>query len=88
MQNNHQPAASPDWGTAHQWSWQGYSCHWQRQGDPGSPALVLLHGFGASSGHWRRNAAGLAAAGWCVYGLGPDRLRGFEPAWPRPLPPS
>jgi len=30
---------------------------------------VLLHGFGASSGHWRRNAGTLAAAGWCVYGL-------------------
>jgi pimeloyl-ACP methyl ester carboxylesterase len=30
---------------------------------------VLVHGFGAASGHWRRNAAALAAAGWCVYGL-------------------
>lgn len=31
--------------------------------------LLLLHGFAASSGHWRHNVAGLAAAGWCVYGL-------------------
>lgn len=31
--------------------------------------LVLLHGFGSGSGHWRRNAGPLAAAGWCVYGL-------------------
>lgn len=30
---------------------------------------MLLHGFGAGSGHWRRNAGALAAAGWCVYGL-------------------
>jgi pimeloyl-ACP methyl ester carboxylesterase len=30
---------------------------------------VLLHGFGAASGHWRRNAAVLVEAGWCVYGL-------------------
>jgi pimeloyl-ACP methyl ester carboxylesterase len=38
-------------------------------GEAGRPALVLVHGFGAGSGHWRRNAGPLAAAGWCVYGL-------------------
>jgi pimeloyl-ACP methyl ester carboxylesterase len=38
-------------------------------GDSRQPALVLLHGFGAASGHWRHNAADLAAAGWCVYAL-------------------
>lgn len=30
---------------------------------------MLVHGFGAACGHWRHNAAALAAAGWCVYGL-------------------
>lgn len=69
MHRDHQPDASPDWGTPHRWSWQGLHCHWQCLGDPAHPALVLLHGFGASSGHWRRNAGPLAAAGWCVYGL-------------------
>ena len=66
---SHQPDASPHWGTAQLWHWQGLACHWQMLGDAALPALVLLHGFGASSGHWRRNAAHLAAAGWCVYGL-------------------
>jgi pimeloyl-ACP methyl ester carboxylesterase len=64
-----QPAPSARWGTGQFWAWQGLACHWQLLGDRQNPALVLLHGFGASSGHWRRNAAALAAAGWCVYGL-------------------
>ena len=39
------------------------------QGPPEGTALVLLHGFGASSDHWRFNADPLAAAGYRVYGL-------------------
>ena len=31
--------------------------------------MVLLHGFGASSSHWRHNAAPLTEAGYRVYGL-------------------
>jgi pimeloyl-ACP methyl ester carboxylesterase len=31
--------------------------------------MVLLHGFGASSSHWRHNAAPLTQAGYRVYGL-------------------
>ena len=38
-------------------------------GDRNHPALVLIHGFGAASGHWRHNAGELAAAGWCVYAI-------------------
>jgi pimeloyl-ACP methyl ester carboxylesterase len=34
-----------------------------------APPLVLIHGFGSGSGHWRRNASTLATAGWCVYAL-------------------
>ena len=58
-----------DWGEQATWQWQGQGCHWRRLGSEADPALVLLHGFGASSGHWRHNAAVLAAAGWCVYSL-------------------
>lgn len=38
-------------------------------GERQRPALVLIHGFGTASGHWRHNAAELAAAGWCVYAI-------------------
>jgi len=36
------------------WSWRGFEIGYQTQGDRG-PAIVLVHGFGASSGHWRKN---------------------------------
>ena len=57
------------WGRHSHWIWRGQSCHWRQLGDPSHPPLLLVHGFGAASGHWRRNAAVLAAAGWCVYGV-------------------
>ncbi|WP_338038161.1 alpha/beta fold hydrolase [Neosynechococcus sphagnicola] len=49
---------------SHLWQWQGFSIRYQSAGDAGkaaSPdplsraALVLIHGFGASSDHWRHN---------------------------------
>jgi pimeloyl-ACP methyl ester carboxylesterase len=36
------------------WLWRGYEIGYQTQGDTG-PAVVLVHGFGASAGHWRKN---------------------------------
>jgi pimeloyl-ACP methyl ester carboxylesterase len=72
----YQPAFEPsmaqqtaDWGEHRLWPWRGHNCHWRQLGEPHQPALVLVHGFGAGSGHWRRNAVVLARAGWCVYGL-------------------
>ena len=49
------------------WTWRGYTIRYtvQGQGDP----VVLLHGFGASLGHWRHNIPVLAAAGYRVYAL-------------------
>ncbi len=58
-----------DWGIHAEWLWRGERCHWRVLGDPTAPAVVLVHGFAAGSGHWRRNASVLAAAGWRVYGL-------------------
>jgi pimeloyl-ACP methyl ester carboxylesterase len=36
------------------WTWQGFSISYQTQGTTG-PNVVLVHGFGASAGHWRKN---------------------------------
>jgi len=58
-----------DWGDGGDWHWQGLRSHWRALGPEQGPPLVLLHGFGASSDHWRHNAAPLAAAGFRVYSL-------------------
>ncbi|MCM1981808.1 alpha/beta fold hydrolase [Lyngbya confervoides] len=36
------------------WIWQGHSIHYVQQGQKG-PCLLLVHGFGASTDHWRKN---------------------------------
>lgn len=42
--------------TSCNWNWRGYSIRYQScGGDNNGPALVLIHGFGANSDHWRKN---------------------------------
>lgn len=36
------------------WTWQGHKITYQQSGETGVP-VVLVHGFGASWGHWRKN---------------------------------
>ncbi len=38
----------------YQWQWQGHRICYQRLGELG-PAVLLVHGFGASWRHWRKN---------------------------------
>ena len=40
--------------TPRTWTWQGFPITYQSCGDTGA-AVVLIHGFGASWGHWRKN---------------------------------
>ncbi|MEB3160104.1 MAG: alpha/beta fold hydrolase [Synechocystis sp.] len=49
------------------WQWKEYQICYTVQGE-GQP-IVLIHGFGASIGHWRKNIAPLAAAGYQVYAV-------------------
>ena len=41
------------------WNWHSLPINYQQAGTTG-PALVLIHGFGASVGHWRKNIPTLA----------------------------
>lgn len=49
------------------WDWRGYDIKYVVAGK-GQP-IVLLHGFGAAIGHWRKNIPALAAAGYRVYAI-------------------
>ena len=41
------------------WMWRGHQINYQTAGETGA-ALLLIHGFGASVGHWRKNLPVLA----------------------------
>ncbi len=45
--------------TPQTWMWNGYPISYVAAGDSG-PAVVLVHGFGASWGHWRKNIPALS----------------------------
>jgi pimeloyl-ACP methyl ester carboxylesterase len=49
------------------WTWQGHQIKYTVMG-VGQP-LLLIHGFGASLGHWRKNIPVLAAQGYKVFAL-------------------
>ncbi|OKH18266.1 alpha/beta hydrolase [Hydrococcus rivularis NIES-593] len=52
-------SAAPIPGTY--WQWQGHSIYYVKAGakQAGRPPLLLVHGFGASTDHWRKNIAEL-----------------------------
>ncbi len=43
------------------WQWRGHNVYYVRAGEaqPQRPPLLLVHGFGASTDHWRKNISGL-----------------------------
>lgn len=49
------------------WTWRGHKIAYTVMGQ-GKP-LFLIHGFGASIGHWRQNIPVLAEAGYKVYAM-------------------
>ncbi|MEY2979002.1 MAG: hypothetical protein RLZZ435_3141 [Cyanobacteriota bacterium] len=66
------PSPDPNNGIArnfpvYQWHWQNHAIRYTVMGE-GQP-LLLVHGFGASIGHWRKNIPTLVQAGYQVYAL-------------------
>ncbi|MEG4349836.1 alpha/beta fold hydrolase [Microcoleus sp. LAD1_D3] len=60
MQTTPPITAAPIAGTY--WQWRGHSVYYVRSSDrhPERPPLLLIHGFGASTDHWRKNISGLS----------------------------
>jgi len=50
---------SPYWPSQY-WHWRDQSIHYVQAGsNPNKPPLLLVHGFGASTDHWKKNIAAL-----------------------------
>ncbi len=58
---------SPTTFDKHLWTWQGHTIQYAVAG-AGKP-LLLVHGFGASIGHWRKNIPVLADGGYRVFAI-------------------
>ncbi|MBD2626310.1 alpha/beta fold hydrolase [Trichormus variabilis] len=61
MQTNIAPSTTPISGQY--WKWRGHNVYYVQVGEkqPQRPPLLLVHGFGASTDHWRKNITGLCA---------------------------
>src|SRR5579883_2232963 len=68
------------------WLWQGFPITYQTQGHQGA-TVVLVHGFGASLGHWRKNIPVLAEH-HRVYALDLIGFGGSAKPVPGPLKPG
>ena len=51
------------------WNWNGFKIFWNVKGQENRDPIILLHGFGASSEHWRKNSNFFAKKGYSVYSL-------------------
>ncbi len=69
INNVNHSIGSPDWGDSKNWFYQDLRVHYRVTGDESNPPIVLIHGFGASSDHWRNNAEFFAYEGFRIYGI-------------------
>ena len=51
------------------WYWNGYKIAWNLKGNKTDQPLILIHGFGACSAHWRKNINFFVKKGYAVYSI-------------------
>ena len=51
------------------WNWNGFKIFWSVKGQENTQPMIMLHGFGASSKHWRKNSKYFAKKGYSVYSI-------------------
>ena len=51
------------------WIWNGFKIAWFVENEKNEIPLIFLHGFGASSCHWRKNIKSFAKKDYAVYSL-------------------
>ena len=56
-------------GESNYWNWNGFKIFWSVKGKENTHPMILLHGFGASSKHWRNNSDYFAKKGYSVYSI-------------------
>ena len=69
IRNKEPLMGSPHWGESKYWSYKDLRVHFRVTGEGSNPPIVLIHGFGASSDHWRNNAEIFASEGFRVFGI-------------------
>ncbi|CAN0401342.1 unnamed protein product, partial [Ectocarpus fasciculatus] len=51
------------------WRWRGHNINYRVEGAEDAPPILLIHGFGASVGHFRKNIPTLVGEGYRVYAI-------------------
>jgi len=51
------------------WNWNGFKVCWRVKGEYNKQPIIFLHGFGASSKHWRNNLDYFAKKNFAAYSL-------------------
>ena len=60
---------SPKNNSCNYWNWNGFKIAWYVENEKNTKPLLLLHGFGANSNHWRKNIKSFAKKGYTVYSI-------------------